>query len=774
MFAEETRREISNQRKPINRLCVAIQRINSSLDPDTVLREILKSAGALASAQYGLIVTVNDNGTPENFTSSGVTAQAHRQFSEWPGMPGLIARFRNRSTPMRLRAESARALGFDPCVAATSLLGTPMRQRDKLVGAFFLAGKEGGGGFTLDDEEVLILFASQAAIALANATAHRAELRARSDLAVLVDTTPAGVMVIDAHTGRELLANREAKRIVRCLLDAEQSLDKLTETVRCRFSDGREIRLDQLPMSELLGRTRRLRGEEIQLWVPDGPSVSILINATPIRSADGEIESVVVAMQDLSPLKEIDRMRAEFLSTVSHELRAPLAAIKGSAATALGNARVVDPVEARQFFAIIEDQADQMDRLIGDLLDVGRIETGTLAVTPESTDLTVLVERARKTFLGGDAGHGITIDLPPNLPRIMADGRRIDQVLGNLLANSARHSPAGSPIHISAKHDGAFVTITVTDEGAGLTPEELARLFRKRVGGRAGRFRQSGLGLVICKGLVEAQGGRIHAESDGLGRGSRFTFTVPVADVEPADRIAQNTRYTPGQNRRTPILVVDDDPNTLRQLRNTLTGAGYAPIVTGEHTELAKIIRDKRPHLVLLDLMLRGTDGIELMRSVPALSELPVIFVSGYGRDETVAKALDSGAVDYIVKPFSSAELTARIRVALRRREDPASFQLGELAIDYENRRASVGGRDAGLTTTEYNVLCLLSQRQGRLVTNAQLLDNVWGETDDGDTSRLRSAIKKVRRKLGDNAAHPTWIFCERGVGYRLARAEEK
>ena len=384
---------------------------------------------------------------------------------------------------------------------------------------------------------------------------------------------------------------------------------------------------------------------------------------------------MVVTLQDLAPLREIERMLAEFLGMVSHELRAPLTSIKGSAATALRAARLVSPAEVAQFFRIIDEQADRMDSLIGDLLDAGRIETGTLSVAPEPSDVAVLVDQARGTFISGGGRHTVRIDLPPDLPRVMADRQRLVQVLNNLLANAARHSPESAPIRIAAEREGLDVAVSVADEGRGIAPDQLGRLFRKysTAGDRAGDL-GSGLGLAICKGLVEAQGGRIRAESGGVGLGARFTFT---------------------------ILVVDDDPETLRHLRDTLAEAGYAPLVTGDPGAVARLIRAEKPRLVLLDLMLPGTDGIELMQSVPELSDLPVIFISGYGRDETIARALEAGAEDYVVKPFSPTELTARIRAALRRRSNPVPFVLGELAIDYDRRRVTVAGRAVTLTPTE-------------------------------------------------------------------------
>ena len=209
----------------------------------------------------------------------------------------------------------------------------------------------------------------------------------------------------------------------------------------------------------------------------------------------------------------------------------------------------------------------------------------------------------------------------------------------------------------------------------------------------------------------------------------------------------------------TPILVVDDDPETLRYLRDTLAEAGYAPVVTGEHEALARIIAAEKPRLVLLDLMLPGTDGIELMASVPELADLPVIFISAYGRDETIARALEAGAEDYIVKPFSPTELTARIRAALRRRAEPEPFVLGELAILYEERRVSVGGRPVELTATEYELLRVLSLNAGRVTTYDTLRRKVWGGRENGGSARLRTVLKKLRRKLGEDAARPNYIF---------------
>ena len=772
-------REIEVLRERISALSAAILRISASLDVTTVLQEAVDSARALTVARYGIITTVDDAGEVRDFVSSGITEEEHRQFLEWPDGPKLFAHLRDLPGPVRLTDLPAlvRSLGFSPdLVRSRTFQGTPMRHRGETVGHFFLAEKEGAPAFTDEDEEVLVLFASQAATAIVNARTHRDEQRARADLEALVETSPVGVAVFDARPGRPVSVNREARRICEGLRTSGQSIEELLEVVTFRRADGREVSLREFPIAHHLGTGETVRAEEIVLSVADGRSVSMLVNSTPIRARDGTVVSVVVTMQDLAPLRELERLRAEFLGLVSHELRAPLSAIKGSVATLLEEAPELEAAEMHEFHRIIHDQAGHMRGLIGALLDAGRIEAGTLSVSPEPSEVAALVDRARNTFLSGGGRHTVLIDLPPDLPRVMADRRRIVQVLNNLFSNAARHSPEPAPIRVAAAHDGVHVAVSVSDEGRGIAPELLPRLFRKYAGdGDARTIAGTGLGLVICKGLVEAHGGRIRAESDGPGRGSRFTFTLPaVEDSREAAAPAGTRARAPARKAREParILVVDDDPTTLRYVRDILTGAGYAPVVTGEHEELARIIRAEKPALVLLDLILPGTDGIALMESVPELGELPVVFISGYGRDETVARALEAGAADYVVKPFSPTELTARVGAALRRVARSAPFELDGLAIHYDARRVTVDGREAALTATEYDLLCGLSLNAGRVMTYETLEHRVWSDRAAGDANLVRNFIKKLRAKIGEDAASPTWIFNVRGVGYRMPRPD--
>ena len=772
----DLRRQIDALDERLSRLSAAVLRISSSLDLDTVLEEVVDSALALTGARKG---TIADSGARkiEDVVISGFTSEQLAEMVAYPAGERLYKHFLDLASPLRVADLSAyvQTLGcsVEPWLPKT-LLCAPIRYGEELVGTFVLADKEGGQEFTSADEEVLVLFASQAAAAIANARTHRDERRTRAGLEALIETSPVGVVVFDCATAKPVLFNREARRIVEGLHMPGRSMEQLLEVLTIRRADGKEVSLAEFPLAQWLSAAETVRAEEIRLSVPDGRSVTTLVNATPVQAAGDAVESVVVTLQDLAPLEEIERMRAEFLGIVSHELRAPLVSIKGSTATVLGSSPAPDPAEMLQFFRVIDEQADRMRLLIGDLLDHGRIVTGTLSVSPEPCEVADLLEHARNTFLGGGARHTLRLDLPEDLPPVLADRVRIGQVLNNLFSNAARHSPESSPIAVSAARDGVYVAISVTDRGRGLPPDLLPHVFDKHAAAAPGEDgpRGTGLGLAICRGLVEAHGGRIRAESDGVGLGTRFTFTVPVAEQATAAAGSDASRPRLSRQRlgQMRILVVDDDPEALRYVRGALAEEGYDPVVTGDPDEVPVLLRTHKPGLVLLDLLLPGTDGIELLESVPELSDLPVIFISAYGRDETVVRALDAGAADYIVKPFSPSELTARVRAALRRRAGPEPFQLGELAIHYPERRVTVAGRQVELTVTEYEVLRVLSVNAGRVITFDSLLRQAWSraETSPQDPKLVRAVVKRLRGKLGDDAASPAYIRNQRGIGYRM------
>ena len=765
-------------------LSEASLRINDGLEPDAVLQRVLDTARSLIGARYGVMTMLDASGRVEDFLASGLSPEEAQQLWEMPGGVELFEYVNAIRESWRVSdfADHVRAMGLPDFVPPTPMgafLTVPILYRSDKAGGIYLAHGDTGREFTPADEYTLAMFAVQAAQAIANARQYREEQQARAALETLVETSPVGVAVFDARTGAPVSFNREAARIADGLMEEDQTLEQLLEILSCRRADGREVSLREWPLAEMLSSGETVRAEDITLKVPNGRSVTVLLNATPIRSEGGQVETCVIILQDLTPLEEQARLRADFLGMVSHELRAPLTSIRGSATTVLNALDALDTIELRQFLHIIVDQADTMRDLIGDLLDVARIETGTLPISPEPADVETLVDRARNAFLNGGGRSNLEIALAPDLPLVSADRRRIVQVIGNLLSNAAQHATEAATIRVSAACEGDLVAVSVADAGRGIPAEQLTGLFRRYARGEGNdRGVNTGLGLAICRGVVEAHGGRIRAESDGPGLGSRFTFTLPVVEKMVTERRPPTTRgRTEAGEVGGRILVVDDDPQTLLHVRSALSQAGYRAIATAEPQEALRIMGEERPHLVLLDVMLPGWDGIDLMRELYGISEAPMIFISAYGDDTAITRAFEAGAADYVVKPFSPTELVVRVNAALRRatephRTDPSQpYSQGGLTIDYERRLVTVAGEPVQLTAKEYGLLRALSINAGRVLTHEQVLRRVWGP-NRGDLRALRSLLLRLRRKLGEEVGNPKYIFTEPRVGYRMLKEE--
>ena len=789
---DDLQRKNAALRERLSRLSEASRRVTEDLDLDVVLQEVADGARLLTSARTAGLTILDEDGQLQDFITSGLSAEERQQLIDWPDGIRFFSKLSAVLEPLRLDdiLDYAAAQGLTPGVDPPTtpwgpFLGAPIRMGDRQIGNFYLGGGEGAGEFSAEDEEVLAMFADQAALAITNARRHQSEQRARADLQTLIDTTPVGVVVFDAHSGVLVSYNQEVARMMDSLLDPDQSPEELLPVLIFRRADGREFSLAVFPLAEALRASETVHAEEITISIPDGRSITALVNAGMIRSDEGDAESLIVTLQDMTSLQEHERMRAEFLAMVSHEMRRPLAAIKGSAAAAQGGNSRLDAAETRQFFRIIEDQADSAFDLINDLLDVARIEAGALPLEPEPTDVSVLIEQARVASLSREGRHNIGIDAPTDLPRVMVDRRRTVQVIGNLLDNAARHSPERAPIRIAAVEQDEHVLISIEDQGVGVAQERLPELFRKfsRLDPEApaSGSLSSGLGLALCKELVEAQGGRIWAESDGPGRGTRFSFTIPLAEETPTvpAQLPASLNRSRGQAsaQQARILAVDDDPLALRYVHDALVEAGYAVIATGDQEEARQLMEAEQPHLALLDLMLPETDGIELMQDLLKIADIPMIFLSNYGKDQVIAKAFDLGADDYIVKPFSPTELVARIRTAIRRRsartiypDEP--YLRGDLRIDFAERKVTLAGQTLQLTSTEHDLLCTLAANAGRVMTFQQLLGQVWGRHSKGDARVIRTCLLRLRGKLDEDGSNPKYIFSEPRVGYRMVEAD--
>ena len=756
----------------------ACLRITSKPGLDTFLRAVVDEARSIVGARYGAIQVFGDTGLSWNFITSGVAPDEGRE--------GI----RIDRTPETSTAEdgplgiSSVGLPEDPG-APQDFLETPLLHLGERVGNLLVAGKEGGLSFDQKDEMVLGLFSSYAAAAVAGARIRAPEPRTTADLAALTDILPVSVLVFDAETGDLRSINEEARRISGDLNALGCSLHRILEVTDLRTVDGHDIPIDELPTSKALRSGQTVLADDVVIHLPDGQALHTLVNARPIHRQDGVVETVVATVQDITSREAMNRQRTEILSRVNHELRAPLTAIKGSVVTMLGSHRPLNNTEAHQFLRIIDEQADRMRDLINDLVDVTQIETRTLSVTLQPTDVLELVEQARDAFLRDRVvAHDIVLDISPGLPRVAADRPRVFQVLSILLANASERSAESSAIRVSASRGDTYVAIMVEGDGGGSAIDSTASssegVFLTQGEGTAGNALGDHLNLAICKGIVDAHGGYLTIENGGSGGGFRCTFTIPLADE--TEQSAENRSTQPdvllrrslgGQPR---VLAIDEDPETLRYIRDSLGEAGFATVVSGDTDELERVLELEQPHLVLMTLTMPWTHGSQLMERVGRISDAPVIFVYGNGSAHSTERAFELGAADYLVKPFTQTELVARVRGALRRRQGsaPASnqpsepFALGDLSIDYAQRIVTVAGRAVQLTPTEYKLLVEFSVNAGRVLTHEQLLRLVWGPLYESDVRVIRTHVKALRYKLGDDARCPLYIFTERHVGYRM------
>lgn len=287
----------------------------------------------------------------------------------------------------------------------------------------------------------------------------------------------------------------------------------------------------------------------------DGRAVVVATTRSTIRDHDGAPAGVVHVLRDVSAEEELSRLKDEFLSTVSHELRSPLGAIKGYATTLLLPDGLRDAETTLRCLRIVVEASDELQELVDNLLDMSKISAGVFEVVTQPIRVARLAHAAAERVRS--RSHRLRVAVPANLPAVSADPHRIEQVLYNLLDNAIKYSPDGGRISIAAEVAGDQIVVGVADEGLGIPPEELGGLFEHFHRGKTARTRQiggSGLGLAICKGIVEAHGGRIWAESPAPGRaehaapGTLVRFTLPIAagPCRPARRIRTQPRAASG------------------------------------------------------------------------------------------------------------------------------------------------------------------------------------------------------------------------------------
>jgi signal transduction histidine kinase len=407
----------------------------------------------------------------------------------------------------------------------------------------------------------------------------------------------------------------------------------------------------------------------------------------PIFDGDGRVDTIVVIAYDVTSLasakreaEAANRLKDEFLATLSHELRTPLNAVLGYTQMVRGG--VIPQERLASVLATIERNAKLQEQLISDVLDVSRIITGKLRLDVGPVNLSRVINEALETVSPAASAKGVrvqsTID-QPGVP-VAGDAQRLQQVVWNLLSNAIKFTPRGGRVQVLLQRVHSQVEISVSDTGEGIAPEFVPYLFE--------RFRQAdsaftralgglGLGLAICRHLVEAHGGRIDVTSPGKDRGTTVRVELPLMivhdDTRETERVhpAVDALPTPvaldladlGGRR---VLLVDDDADALQMARDVLSFAG-ATVVTATSADEALEAIDREPFdAAVLDIGLPGTDGYELMRRIRARPRerqggLPAAALTAYARTADRTRSLQTGFQLHLAKPVQPNELAAAV-----------------------------------------------------------------------------------------------------------------
>ena len=504
--------------------------VNCTQDLDEILSGALRTTLEVIGEESGEIFLLDDEtGDLLLYTHQGVSeafVEAESEVGSEECICGHALQAGRISTIIDMAAHPARSRtaclreGFSSCIRL------PLLARGETLGLMGIQSRS-SRQFNPEDEELLTAIGNQIGIAIANAQLIEDAERRRATLDGVMKSLVDGLILVDRR-GRiayvnpyaeeilgmpnSALAGQDVETMARGIAELVEQPERTLESFRAAVADPQSTPIVEFGLSAPVTRALQAR-------------------FFPIRDTGGGSLGLGLLLRDITREKELDEMKSQLLSTVSHELRTPLASIKGFATTLLRDDIEWDPESRHEFLSIIDEESDRLTELISNLLDMSRIEAGTLRVEPEPTDLEPIIRETADQFQMMSHAHEIRLNLPRVLPPVMVDPRRARQVLRNLLENAVKYSPEGGPITISAQVADGRVQTSVADRGIGIEPKQLEHIFDRFYQVDSASTRQvggSGLGLSICKAIIEVHGGEIWVESQA-GYGSTFHFTLPLA-----------------------------------------------------------------------------------------------------------------------------------------------------------------------------------------------------------------------------------------------------
>ena len=417
--------------------------------------------------------------------------------------------------------------------------------------------------------------------------------------------------------------------------------------------------------------------EEFRISVPDGQTRWVRDRLFPVRNSRGQVYRVARVTSDITARKEMEALlrvadsnKNQFLATLAHELRNPLSPIRNAAAllSATGEGAGERQARARE---VITRQVDHLAHLVDDLLDVARISEGKIVLRTEEVDLGAVIGQAIETAgpLIAARGHHLEVLKPDEQIWVSGDPVRLAQSIGNLLHNAAKFTPKGGKINLSVSlaNEGR-VRIAVRDNGIGIAEDNLPRIF--------GMFAQVevppdrapeglGIGLSLVSHLIELHGGRLSADSPGIGLGSTFTVELPVLRVTQSAQPDGDVQCTHKEGAGMRVLLVDDNVDAMEMMGFLLGEMGYETCTTADASQIEALALHHKPDVIVLDIGLPGVDGYEVARRIkrnPALANIRLVAHTGYGSPEDRRRAQEAGFDAHLVKPAELDDLEKALR----------------------------------------------------------------------------------------------------------------
>ena len=495
--------------------------MTARLDLPPLLRLILENAVEMLRGEAGLIALLGQDGAFHVRASYGFPAHTPQLFAPLlTDIPLQRARWQIPDLYARLQI-----VALSAGIGLRQVVGLPLTIEKEPIGVIYVF-RTRDAAFSVNDRQVLASFADQAAIAVRNARLYQELGEEKRRLDAIIANSADGVVILDA--GLHIQTINAALADMTGWTPDRAHGHLCQDVIALRNAQGVDICQAACPLRSLSSADRlQAEGDIIH---PDGHRTSVSITYSPLYDKDGTLVSIIGNVHDVTRFREAEEMKAMFISVISHELKTPVALIKGYASTLRREDAHWDQETVQESLSIIEDESDRLDRLINNLLEASRIQAGMLKLKLNDVLIPKLAGKVANRFRVQATKHHLRLDFPPDFPPLLADEQRLEQVFYNLISNAIKYSPQGGTIQVGGTTRGDYVEVYVSDQGIGIPLPKRLQLFEPfyRVDSGLGRRTQGvGLGLFLCKAIVEGHGGRIWVDGKP-GQGSTFRFTLPI------------------------------------------------------------------------------------------------------------------------------------------------------------------------------------------------------------------------------------------------------